>query len=143
MARLEGIAWRAEARAPMQLREECEITLNAGVHSDTRGKPGPRQVTVLSMDTWQEVCAELGEDLPWTTRRANLLISGLRFCPGDVGRQIRIGEVVLEITGETTPCARMDAQREGLTGTLRPAWRGGVCCRVVHGGTIAVGAPVS
>jgi len=143
MATLEGIAYRTESRAPMQLLDECEITMDTGVHSDTRGRPGNRQVTVLSADTWQQVCSELKADLPWTTRRANLLIGGLTFGPDDVGRRVRIGTVELEITGETAPCPRMDDQHGGLTEALKTDWRGGTCCRVVSGGAIAVGDPVS
>jgi MOSC domain-containing protein YiiM len=143
MGKLAGISYRTETRAPMQRLDECEITTQAGVHSDTRGRPGHRQVTLLSADTWAEVCAELATDLPWTTRRANLLISGVWFGPDDVGRRIRIGEVELEISGETAPCPRMDEQHQGLTGALKADWRGGVCCRVRKGGRISIGDPVA
>ena len=53
-----------------------------------------------------------------------------------------IGDLVLEITGETDPCSRMDEARQGLRLALTPEWRGGVCCRVVTGGDIAVGDAV-
>ena len=142
MATLKGIACRAASREPMQLLTECEITMDAGVHSDSRGKPGHRQVTLLSADAWQTVCAELDVEIPWTTRRANLLLGGLTFGPDDVGRRIRIGGVELEITQETAPCPRMDEQHGGLTKALESDWRGGVCCRVLNGGRIAIDDPV-
>jgi MOSC domain-containing protein YiiM len=142
MATLDGIAYRDEKRAPMQLLDECEITLEMGVHTDSRGKPGHRQVTLLSADVWSRVCTELDAKLPWTTRRANLLVSGATFGPDDVGKQVRIGEVVLEITGEIAPCGRMDEQHSGLTAALVTDWRGGACCRVLSPGRIAVGNTV-
>ena len=142
MGTLAGIAYRTASREPMQLLDQCEITMEFGVHSDSRGKPGSRQVTLLSADTWTAVCAELDTDLPWTTRRANLLVGGMTFGPGDVGRRIRICKAVLEITGETAPCPRMDEQEAGLTAVLTSDWRGGVCCKVVSPGKIAVGAEV-
>ncbi len=142
MVDLQGIAYRTASRAPMQLIDQCEVSLEEGVHTDTRGKPGKRQVTLLAADSWSQACAELEMNLPWTTRRANLLLSGVTFGPDDVGRQVRIGEVLLEITGETAPCHRMDEQHEGLTVILEPGWRGGVCCRVLSPGRIAVGDPV-
>jgi MOSC domain-containing protein YiiM len=139
MATLEGIAYRTERLAPMQLLKECEVTLDAGVHSDSRGKPGHRQVTLLSAEAWADACADLDAEVSWTTRRANLLIRGLRFGPEDVGRRIRVGEALLEITGETIPCRRMDEQHDGLTGALTADWRGGACCRVIEAGRIRVG----
>ena len=55
------------------------------------------------------------------------------------GNRLKIGDVLLEITGETDPCFRMDEQQEGLQEALRPHWRGGVTCRVLSEGQIAVG----
>ena len=135
---LLGIAVRAHSRAAMVRVESAEVTLEAGVVGDFRGKPGARQVTVLSREAWQSACQELGQALPWTTRRANLLIEGIEL-EGTIGAVIEIGDVRLEICGETDPCSRMDQQVDGLRNALRPGWRGGVCCRVIEGGTIQVG----
>ena len=77
--------------------------------------------------------------MPWTTRRANLLLEGVSFSAKDVGVQIHIGEVILEITRETDPCSRMDEQQPGLRKALEPDWRGGVCTRVVQDGKIHLG----
>ena len=72
-------------------------------------------------------------------RRANLLIDGVEFDASFVGKRVRIGEAELEITEETDPCSRMDAQHAGLTAALEPEWRGGVCCKVLKGGDIQIG----
>ena len=56
---------------------------------------------------------------------------------------MRIGDLQLEITGETDPCARMEEQVSGLRQALTPDWRGGVTCRVRSSGRIAVGDAVS
>jgi MOSC domain-containing protein YiiM len=143
MPTLTGIAYRKAQKAPMTEIDSVEITLEAGVLPDTRGKPGKRQVTLLSRQSWQDVCSELGVELPWTFRRANLLVDGLRFSAGDVGRIIRIGEAELQVMIETDPCPRMDAQHEGLTKALLPDWRAGVCCRVLKGGSVRVGDGIS
>jgi MOSC domain-containing protein YiiM len=37
----------------------------------------------------------------------------------------------------------MERAQAGLYNALKPEWRGGVCCRVVQGGDIAAGDPVS
>jgi MOSC domain-containing protein YiiM len=139
MIELCGIAIRARAKAPMTTRELALVTPERGVEGDFRGKPGRRQVTVLSSESWARACAELGEELPWMTRRANLLVSGLEFTPAHVGSSLRFGQLLLQITRETDPCARMDQARPGLRAALEADWRGGVCCRVIAAGEIALG----
>ena len=99
-------------------------------------------MTILSVEAWNSVCEELKTDLPWTTRRANLLVSGIKL-PQESGYQIKIGEVLLEVTRQTDPCERMDEQYSGLTDALMPDWRGGVCCSVVRGGNITSGDKVT
>ena len=88
------------------------------------------------------MCAELGKDLPWTTRRANLLVDGIAL-PQAAGDVIEIGDVKLKVELETDPCSRMEEQFAGLKQALTPDWRGGVCCTVLSGGTVAIGDSVS
>jgi len=48
----------------------------------------------------------------------------------------------LQITRETDPCKRMEEAQSGLMKALAPDWRGGACCRVINGGSIALGYAV-
>jgi MOSC domain-containing protein YiiM len=127
----------------MQTKVETMVSKVAGVENDFRGKPGKRQVTVLSLEQWQLACEELHTTLPWTVRRANLLVDGVIFDSSMTGKQIKIGQLILLITGETDPCPKMDAQHQGLTKALTPDWRGGVCCRVIADGRVKVGDQLS
>ncbi|MFQ3190050.1 MAG: MOSC domain-containing protein YiiM [Paraglaciecola sp.] len=136
---LLDIAFRPKSRAPMQTKDETMISKVAGVDGDFRGKPGKRQVTIMSLEQWQLACIEVSTSLPWTIRRANLLVDGVSFDSSMVGQQIKIGQCILYVTGETDPCPKMDAQHQGLTQALMPDWRGGVCCRVIADGRIKVG----
>ncbi|PWR22198.1 MOSC domain-containing protein [Zavarzinia compransoris] len=143
--RLIGIARRARPRAAMETLDQVEITATAGVAGDIRGRPGKRQVTVLAAEGFAAAVAEIAPPpahAPWTLRRANLLVEGIAL-PRTVGARVAIGPVVLEVTGETDPCSRMDAQLPGLTRALTPDWRGGVTCRVLQGGAIALGDTVA
>lgn len=142
MGRLAGIARREKKRAPMETLENAIISEQTGVADDFRGKPGNRQVTLLSTRAWQATCAELGQEIPWTTRRSNLLIADLDL-PVSAGQIIVIGEVRLRITMELDPCSRMEEQVPGLKMALQPDWRGGVACTVEQGGEVAIGDPVS
>jgi MOSC domain-containing protein YiiM len=53
-----------------------------------------------------------------------------------------LGDAVLEVTGETDPCERMEEAQAGLFQALAPEWRGGVTCRVIANGTIHVGMDI-
>jgi MOSC domain-containing protein YiiM len=117
-----------------------EVGIADGLKGDVRGKKLGRQVTVLFREGWQRACSELGVELPWTTRRANLFIAGVPV-PRE-GARIVIGALVLEVTQETRPCQVMEAAERGLRRALTPEWRGGVCCSVIAGGTIRVGDKV-
>lgn len=133
-----GLARRASTRAPMEQLEEADVTVEAGVAGDARGRLRGRQVTVLCRESWDEACRDLGRDVPWTTRRANILVEGLDLAD-TTGRSLTIGDATLAITGETDPCQRMDEQADGLKVALEPGWRGGVTCTVTHAGTVKIG----
>lgn len=142
MGSLLGISRRTKAHGPMETLEAAEVTPASGVEGDVRGKPGRRQITVLPVEGWRVACAEAGADLPWTVRRANLLVEGINPA-GCVGHRIVIGTLVLEITGETDPCSKMEAAHKGLMAALLPDWRGGVTCRVRTAGQVRPGDEVS
>jgi MOSC domain-containing protein YiiM len=127
----------------MQVVNEAEIRPNEGVVGDfrgaMRGKPYKRQVTLIERSDWEAAMAEVGADIPWQERRANLLVEALDL-PQQSGVLLRIGaDVLLEVTRETDPCERMEALVPGLKAALMPDWRGGICTKVIAGGHIAVG----
>ncbi len=139
MGRLIAIAYRDASKAPMTTLQRAEISVQSGVESDFRGTPGPRQVSVLARESWEAACNELGDKpLDWTLRRANLLVEGLDL-EDSVGSHLRIGGLILKITGECDPCRVMDLQHQGLRATLVSSWRGGVTCRVRASGIVRVG----
>jgi MOSC domain-containing protein YiiM len=141
MAKLLGIAVKPQKRQPMLACAIVDLSVEVGIAGDWRGKPGPRQVTLMSQTAWHAACAELGVHLPWEARRANLLVDDLPLSQA-IGAHILLGDAVLEITGETDPCSRMEAVHPGLRNALGSHWRGGVCCRVLQGGLLVLGMEV-
>lgn len=145
--RLVGIARRAARRAPMQEIDQGEITADGGLAGDHKGIKFPRRrITVLSQEDWAAALADLSDlggpvALPWTVRRANLLVEGVRL-PRAAGGVVRIGPVLLEVTYPTQPCARMDEAHRGLLKALHPDWRGGITCAVRAGGQVRIGDAV-
>jgi len=142
MSSIKAIAIKNRPRVAMQSIGSARVDVASGIVGDFRGSQRDRQITILSESAWHRACAEVGAELPWTVRRANLLVDGIEFDESFVGKRLRIGEIELEITGETDPCSRMDAQHAGLTAALVPEWRGGVCCKVLKPGDLRIGDAV-
>jgi MOSC domain-containing protein YiiM len=133
-----GLARRAKSHAPMEALESALISRAAGVDGDSRGKAQRRQVTILFAQDWKDATREAGADLPWTARRANVLVTGLAN-PRRPGGLLQIGAARIRILGETEPCTRMDAALAGLQAALAPDWRGGVLGRVEVDGHVQLG----
>lgn len=141
--RLIGIARRERSRAPMDALQSATITVEAGLAGDCKGVKFPmRQITLLQRELWEAALFTLGNpDLDWTVRRANLLVEGVNL-PRGAGSEIMVGDVKLEVTAQTSPCAQMDHAYQGLRRALAPDWRGGVTARVLAGGMISIGDEV-
>ncbi len=138
---LAAIATHATPGACMVERDAAELRPGVGVVGDVPGRAPAREVTVVDRAAWRSACEELGQEVPWTARRANLLVTGLDL-RASAGCELRIGAARLRVTGETLPCRIMDRQRAGLRRALEPDWRGGATCTVLAGGTVAVGNAV-
>jgi MOSC domain-containing protein YiiM len=119
---------------------DCEVVPGRGITTENRRR-GKREITLISAQAWRDVCRELGAEIPWFSRRANLLIDGLDLgtC---IGKSIQIGSVRIFVHGETKPCGIMDKQHDGLRAALVPGCRGGVYGQVCSEGTIKVGDEV-
>ena len=137
---IKAIAWRAAKGDPVRESDHCRVNRNTGIDGENR-KPGKRSITLISIERWRDVCEELGVQVPWTIRRANLLVEGLDLSSA-IGKPIQIGEVRVWIHGETKPCQLMDDQHQGLRETMKPNFRGGVYGQVLNEGTIHIGDTV-
>lgn len=138
MGKLIGIARAVKARGPLEEMSEISVTEDGGLELDRRGHVKGAQVTILAKEAWEAACAEVGEDLPWIARRANLYVDGIDL-PRTAGAHLRVGNVILEVKQETDPCSQMEKARAGLRAALEPDWRGGVRCDVVAGGRLTLG----
>ncbi len=143
IGRLVDIAVRPARRSPMERREHVAIDASTGPEGDHAGKHPKRLVTVMAAKDWEAALDDLDPrpDLPWTERRANLLVDEVEL-PKVEGGIFRIGSVTLEVSGETVPCSRMDEASPGLRKALAQDWRGGVTCTVQEAGTVRVGDAV-
>lgn len=139
--RLEAI-WRKRAhRGPMDPLTEAVLEAGRGITGDANSG-GRRQVTIIERERWDAHMAALDASLDPSTRRANLMISGLALA-NTRGRTIRVGSARICIFGETKPCERMEEALPGLRRTMYDNWGGGAFGEVVEGGIITVGDQVA
>ena len=138
-----GIAVRTARRGAMKEMEEAEVRADFGLVDDVPRKSVERGMTFLLREQWDEVVSELGDEMPWHTRRANILLEGAESLIPLVGKIIRVGgDVEVKILDETRPCGLMEYLRPGLEEVLRKNGRGGVLGRVLTGGVIRIGDAV-
>lgn len=127
--------------APVEV-QEAEATPGIGLKGDQHRHPS-RALSLLSKESWQQAIAEVGDQsLVPSTRRANVVISGIDLSQ-TIGKSLRIGEVEMQVNGETKPCELMDKQRIGLRTALEPEMRGGVNGAVEKPGIIRIGDTVA
>lgn len=141
IGRLEAIWLKRVRRGPMDAVSSAELIEDRGIVGNAN-QGGRRQVTVIESEVWHELMTELNASLPPDTRRANLMVSGIRL-QNSRGHILEIGECRLELLGEVKPCERMNEALPGLREAMYQEWRGGAFGRVLRGGRINIGDPVT
>lgn len=139
--RVVAIAIRTAVKGPMRELREAVASADGGIDGDVK-VAAHRGVTLIDRGQWSEVTRELKAELPWHTRRANVLVEGLNLAEL-IGKQIRIGAVELTVNAETKPCGLMDELHPGLRQALVPDCRGGVYGRVTRSGSFKLGDSVT
>ena len=137
-----GIHTAPRSQAPLVSHDEIEVVSGKGLVGDRHFDGYSRgQITVVSADELADAAADLGYDIPLGATRRNVTIDGLRL-PRTPGTRIRLGEVVMEVYRDASPCVGMEeAVGTGAQEALRG--RSGVRGLVVEGGVLRVGDPVS
>ena len=136
-----ALALRPVKSQAFVVQKTLGLSPQAGVIGD-HGTSRRRQISLLDEARWDAACTEVGEELDWTTRRSNVLVSGLDL-QALVGSHIRLGSALVEVMGEVVPCHVMDAAKKGLKRALKSEWRGGVYGRVIESGQVHVGDAIT
>jgi MOSC domain-containing protein YiiM len=140
MAKLETIWVKRAKRGPMDPVDVARLEKGLGLRGNAN-RGGRRQVTIISAERWKAICASLATEIHPSTRRANLLVSGIDL-ENTRGQVLRVGTTRLRINGETRPCRQMEEAHAGLQAAMEPHWGGGVFAEVIDSGEIRVGDPV-
>ena len=135
--RLEAIWLKRAHRGPMDAATSATLVPGQGVRGSV-GRSSRRQVTIIEREVWEGVVRAVGIPVPPSTRRANLMVSGISLADTR-GRVLLIGGVRLRINGETKPCERMEEAAPGLRDAMYDDWGGGAFAAVLDEGPVAIG----
>ena len=133
MGRIERLWSKLSHKGPMD--EAAALVFVEGHGVLGAGSDGEREITIITSESWAVACATLGQKVDPVARRANVMISGIDLAES-TGRMLRLGGAIVEICGETTPCAGLDRNVPGLCAALTPPWTGGAFGRVIEGGQV-------
>ena len=127
------------SRDPMKEVNEANFITGQGMEGDRHlrsdGRRSNRQVLIMDSETLSHF------DLLPGQVRENVTVAGLDFSSISAGDKVSLGgDVILEITGDCEPCARMDELRPGLKDEIDG--KRGLLAFVEKGGVVSVGAEV-
>lgn len=141
--RLDWIGIRPELGAPMHVLGEVELLTDRGVAGDRRAanSGGKRQVSLIQAEHLPVIASLVGRDRvePQLLRR-NLVVRGINLAALRA-TTFRIGDTVLQGSGECAPCSKMELAL-GVGGYNALRGHGGIVARVLTGGVIRVGDEV-
>jgi MOSC domain-containing protein YiiM len=102
---------------------------------------GPRQVTLIQAEHLAAIASFLGRrDIDPGLLRRNIVVEGINLLALK-GSKFRLGQALLEYTGECHPCSRMEEiLGTGAYNAVRG--HGGITARVLESGEIALGDTV-
>jgi MOSC domain-containing protein YiiM len=139
---VEWIGVRPGRDIAMDEVAQVHAETGAGLAGDRySGGSGKRGITLIQAEHLPVIAALSGHGhVEPAILRRNLVVSGLPLVALK-GRRFRVGEVVLEGTDSCDPCSRMEAAL-GPGGYNAMRGHGGLCARILEGGTIRRGDTV-
>ena len=142
VGQVEWIGLRPARDVAMTEVEQAEAVTERGLRGDRyAGGSGKRGITLIQAEHLPVIAALAQRpDLAPSLLRRNVVVSGIPLIALK-GCRFRIGDAVFEGTEDCDPCSRMeDALGAGGYNAMRG--HGGLCARIVEGGTFRLGDAV-
>jgi MOSC domain-containing protein YiiM len=136
---VEWIGLRPARRAAIVAVPAAELVAGKGFAGDRYANVGgARQVTLVAAESLAAIASHLGRDgVAAEALRRNVVVRGINILALK-GRRFRIGDAVLDASGECHPCSRLE-ETLGTGGYNAARGLGGITARVVAGGTVRIG----
>lgn len=141
--RLVWIGIRPERRAAVRELADATLVAGKGIDGDRyrTNSNGARQVTLIERERLSAVASYLGRSVVAAQVRRNLMVEGINLLALKE-RRFRIGDALLEWSGECHPCSRMNEELgDGGYNAMRS--HGGITARVIEGAAIRLGDSVN
>jgi MOSC domain-containing protein YiiM len=102
---------------------------------------GDRQVTLIQHEHLDAVASLQGQtSIDPALARRNIVIKGMNLL-ALTGKKFKVGEALLEYSGECHPCSRM-GENLGMGGYNAMRGHGGITARVLESGMVSIGDSV-
>lgn len=135
---LVGLATSKQKGTPKSPVSRCVALRGLGIEGDAHAGPGPRQVSILAIESIRRMEDRLGEPLGIGRFGENVVVEGLDLRDSREGDLLGCGpQTVLEVTAIGKECHQGCDIRRRTGDCIMP--REGVFARVVLGGELAVG----
>jgi MOSC domain-containing protein YiiM len=143
MATVVSIHRVAQRDADAVALDAASFTADRGLDGDWRSSAGHgRQITLIEAEALEHVARALGhEAIPPGASRRQVVVRGIAL-NDTVGKRLRVGPLVVQVDELCDPCLNMEA-KIGSGAQAAMAHRGGVCGRVLEGGVLRPGDPVT
>lgn len=142
--RVVWIGLRPARRAAMRACDAATLVAARGIDGDRycSSHDGPRQVTLIAQEDIAGIAAFLGvNDIAPELLRRNIVTACINLAALKQQR-FRIGQAVLETTGDCAPCSRME-EVLGPGGYNAVRGHGGITARIVEAGIVAIGDAIT
>jgi MOSC domain-containing protein YiiM len=127
-----------ERNGVARARPAVAVRPDYGLEGDWRSRANtPRQVTLIDEESLLATGERLGAPVAPGASRRQVTVRGLPLREV-LGKTLRVGDVLLAVTGPCDPCENMNRTIGPGARAAMQEW-GGVCARVLEGGTLRPG----
>lgn len=140
---VQWIGVRPARDEPMIVVASAQLKVDQGLVGDRfKGRPGStRQVTLIQHEHLAVIASCLGrESIEPALLRRNIVVAGINLLALK-GKQFRVGDALLEFTGQAHPCSKME-RILGSGGYNAMRGHGGITARVCGDGIVNIGDAV-